>query len=96
MRREQKLNTFHLQIVTPSGLVFDDNAGAVTVRTAAGDIGILAGHADYVAPVINGTARVTYTNGDVKTALCDGGLVSVKHGVVRLVTEKFEWNGDTK
>lgn len=86
------MNTFKLQIVTPEGLMTDDEVQSVTVRTASGDVGILAGHADYVAPVAKGTAKITDKNGAVKTAECNGGLVSVKGGIVRVVAEEFVWN----
>ena len=42
------MRDFHLKIVTPDGLCFDGNAYSLTVRTVAGDVGILAGHLDLV------------------------------------------------
>lgn len=59
------MNTFHLQIVTPDGLMFDGDAEKLLVRTTEGDVGIMSGHCDYVTPVDTGVARVT-TNGDVE------------------------------
>ena len=74
------MNTFHLQIVTPDGLMFDGDAEKLLVR-------------DYVTPVDTGVAKVT-TNGDVRTAACSGGLLNVKKGTVRLVASTFEWSED--
>ena len=71
------MNTFHLQIVTPDGLMFDGDAEKLLVRTTEGDVGIMSGHCDYVTPVDTGMAKVT-TNGDVRTAACSGGLLNVK------------------
>ncbi len=45
------MNTFHLQIVTPDGLMFDGDAEKLLVRTTEGDVGIMSGHCDYVTPV---------------------------------------------
>ena len=87
------MNTFHLQIVTPDGLMFDGDAEKLLVRTTEGDVGIMSGHCDYVTPVDTGVARVT-TNGDVRTAACSGGLLNVKKGTVRLVASTFEWSED--
>ena len=53
------MNTFHLQIVTPDGLMFDGDAEKLLVRTTEGDVGIMSGHCDYVTPVDTGEARVT-------------------------------------
>ena len=82
------MNTFHLQIVTPDGLMFDGDAEKLLVRTTEGDVGIMSGHCDYVTPVDTGVARVT-TNGGVRTAACSGGK-----GTVRLVASTFEWSED--
>ena len=87
------MNTFHLQIVTPDGLMFDGDAEKLLVRTTEGDVGIMSGHCDYVTPVDTGMAKVT-TNGDVRTAACSGGLLNVKKGTVRLVASTFEWSED--
>lgn len=85
------MNTFHLQIVTPEGMFFDGQAEKIIVRTIEGDVCVLGGHSDYVAPVATGQARVTTENGDTKTAQCSGGLLSVKKRVTRLVANTFEW-----
>lgn len=85
------MKTFHLQIVTPDGLMFDGQAEKILVRTTEGDVGILSGHSDYVSPVAIGLARITMENGDTKSAACSGGLLSVKGKVTRLVADTFEW-----
>ncbi len=85
------MKTFHLQIVTPDGLMFDDETEKVIVRTIEGDVGILAGHANYVSPLAAGTARVTLKNGDTKAAVCEGGLLSVKKDVTRIAADTFAW-----
>ena len=41
--------SFHLQIATADGLVFDGEADRLVVRTTEGDVGILRGHIDYLA-----------------------------------------------
>lgn len=88
------MRIFHLQIVTPDGLIFDSGTQKILVRTTEGDVGILGGHADYAAPLDTGIARVTVENGDTKTAACSGGLLSVKDGIVRIVADTFEWADD--
>lgn len=85
------MKTFHLQIVTPDGLMFDGNAEKVIVRTIMGDVGILADHADYVSPVASGKAKITLEGGEMRTAVCSGGLISVRRGVTRIAADTFEW-----
>ena len=84
---------FNLKIVTPDGLCFDGQAEQLIVRTTTGDIGIMARHMNYVAPLGMGRA-VVITGGERRTAACIGGMVSVMNGEVTLVPTTFEWAED--
>lgn len=87
------MNTFQLQIVTPDGLLYDGPAQKIILRTTEGDVGILARHSDYVAPLSIGIARVITDEGERKAA-CSGGMISVTNGQVRVVASTFEWAED--
>ena len=87
------MNSFPLKIVTPDGLIFDGQAEELIVRSTTGDIGILAGHINCVAPLGMGRATVI-TGGERRYAACIGGMVSVLDGVVTLVPTTFEWAED--
>ena len=84
------MNSFPLKIVTPDGLQFEGQAEQLTVRTTSGDIGILAGHTNCVAPLGMGRATVVTEEGR-RYAACIGGMVSVVNGAVTLVATTFEW-----
>ena len=84
---------FKLKIVTADGLFFDGEAEELVVRTVTGDVGILAKHMNYVAPLGMGHATVV-TNGQRRSAACIGGMVSVMNGEVTLVPTTFEWAED--
>ena len=84
---------FKLKIVTADGLFFDGEAEQLIVRTTTGDIGIMARHMNYVAPLGMGRA-VVITGGERRTAACIGGMVSVMNGEVTLVPTTFEWAED--
>lgn len=81
---------FPLKIVTPDGLAFDGMAESLTVRTVTGDMGIMAKHADCVAPLGMGQATLV-VNGQKRYAACIGGMVSIIGGAVNLVPTTFEW-----
>lgn len=85
------MNTFSLIIVTPDGVQFDGQAEALTVRTTTGDMGILAGHINCVAPLGMGMATVT-VDGQKRYGACIGGMVSVLNGQVKLMPTTFEWS----
>ena len=84
------MNNFPLKIVTPDGLQFDGQAQQLTVRTTTGDLGILAGHINCVAPLGMGRATVVTEEGR-RYAACIGGMVSVVGGKVTLLPTSFEW-----
>lgn len=84
------MNAFTLKIVTPDGVQFEGKAQELVVRTTSGDVGILAGHINYVAPLGMGEAMVL-VDGEKRRAACIGGMVSVVDGKVTLLPTTFEW-----
>ena len=84
------MNSFPLKIVTPDGIHFEGQAELLTVRTTSGDMGIMAGHVNCVAPLGMGRATII-TEGKKRYAACIGGILSVMNGEVTLVPTTFEW-----
>lgn len=87
------MTSFPLKIVTPDGLEYDGQAEEVIVRTTSGDLGILAGHINCVAPLGMGQATII-TDGKKRCAACIGGMLSVVGGSVTLVPTTFEWSDE--
>ena len=87
------MTAFQLKIVTPDGLRYEGPAEEVVVRTTSGDMGILAGHINCVAPLGMGRAMFII-DGQKKYAACIGGILSVNNGQVTLVPTTFEWAQD--
>ena len=85
------MSTFPLKIVTPDGLLYDDQAERLIVRTTGGDLAILARHVDCVAALGMGLATVVDGEGKRRYAACIGGMLSVKGGEATLVPTTFEW-----
>lgn len=86
--------TFHLQIVTPDRLAYDGEAEKVILRTVNGDVCIMARHIDYAAALGIGAAKVTDAQGNTREAACNGGMLSVADGVVRVMAITFEWEDE--
>ena len=87
------MTSFPLKIVTPDGLIYDDNAEMVIVRTITGDMAFLAKHINCVAPLGMGRAMFII-DGQKRYAACIGGILSVNNGQVTLVPTTFEWARD--
>ncbi len=84
------MKPFPLKIVTPDGLQFEGQAEELIVRTTTGDMGILAGHTNCVAPLGMGQATVVI-DGEKRYAACIGGMVVITKEEVKLVPTTFEW-----
>ena len=87
------MTDFSLKIVTPHGVKYEGQAQELVVRTITGDMGILAGHTNCVAPLGMGRATVVI-DGNYRYGACIGGMVSVFEGVVTLLPTSFEWAED--
>ena len=84
------MTPFPLKIVTPDGLIYVGQAEELIVRTTSGDLGIMAGHVNCVAPLGMGKATVMI-DGKKRYGACIGGILSVMNGAVTLVPTTFEW-----
>ena len=84
------MTPFSLKIVTPDGMAFEGMAEELIVRTTSGDLGVLAGHMDCVAPLGMGRATIVI-DGQKRYGACIGGILSVVGGTVTLVPTTFEW-----
>lgn len=87
------MTPFALKIVTPDGVKYDARAEEVVVRTTTGDMAVLAGHINCVAPLGMGQAMVLI-DGKKQYAACIGGMLSVVKGEVHIVATTFEWAQD--
>ena len=84
------MNAFPLRIVTPDGMEFQGQVEELIVRTTSGDLGILAGHINCVAPLGMGMATILM-DGNKRYGACIGGMLSVMDGKATLVPTTFEW-----
>ena len=84
------MNQFPLRIVTPDGLLYDGNTEEIIVRTTTGDLGILAGHMNCVAPLGMGRATILI-DGKKRYGACIGGMITMMDGKATLLATTFEW-----
>ena len=84
------MREFPLKIVTPDGQRFDGLVKELTVRTTTGDIGILAGHMNCVAPLGMGRATIVLED-STRHGACIGGMLTVLDGQATVLSTAFEW-----
>ena len=88
------MKTFKLQIITPDKIVYNGDAEQIIVRTTEGDVGILAGHENYVAILPSGVLKLT-AGGEEKYAAIAGGFIKVNYNVdVKIIAQAAEWGAD--
>ena len=83
------MRAFKLGILTPVGQAFSGDVTSVNLRTTDGEVGILAGHTDYLAGVEVCVVKLLDVDGKPKFAFCGGGFFSVTAGEATLVADEF-------
>jgi F-type H+-transporting ATPase subunit epsilon len=68
--------TFHFDLVSPEKLAFAGEVDQVDIPGAAGDLGVMAGHAPMVAALRPGIMTIT-TGGSTQKIIVLGGLAEV-------------------
>ena len=63
----------------------------LTLRGAAGDLAILAGHAPFVTTVVPCDCKIELEDESERTAHLEGGLLSVSSEGVTLLSSSFRW-----
>ena len=79
-----------LTIVTPELMAFDGEVDRVLVRAVTGEMAVLPGHIDLAAALGDGEARIT-SEGAVRRANINGGMIHISRNNVRILTNQFEW-----
>ncbi len=88
------MRCFNLKIVTPDAEYYSGEAQSIRLRTTAGDVQILAGHADYLATLGTGCAKLITADGTERVASVSGGFVSVSGADVSVIATTFEYAED--
>jgi len=67
-----------LEIVTPEGVIFDDEVKQLTVPGGEGEFGILAGHASVVSLLTSGVITIDRKDGREVQVAVNGGYIKVE------------------
>jgi F-type H+-transporting ATPase subunit epsilon len=67
-----------LEIVTPEGVIFDDEVKQLTVPGGEGEFGILAGHAAVVSLLTSGIITIDRKDGREVQVAINGGYIKVE------------------
>ena len=81
-----------VNVVTPSGLVYDHHAVIVVAKTPGGEIGILPQHAPIIVPLNIDEVRVKRTDSDthVDWIAVNGGVMEVRDNLITIIADSAE------
>ena len=82
---------FHVEIVTPDRVFYDDEVEKLVVRTTTGDIAILHDHTPLVTPVEIGRAKLIFGKEDEREATIAPGILTTDESRTMLLTDAAEW-----
>lgn len=83
------MRAFKLRVLTPTGEAFSGEVQGVFLRATDGEVGILAGHTDYLAGVVECTVKLIDTEEKEQYAYCGGGFFSMVSGEATLLADEF-------
>lgn len=85
---------FPVEVLTPEGVVFDEEVEMISTRTASGSIGILAGHEPVLATLEPAELRLYRSETDiVRFVQGEGYLQFAENRALVLVQEAKEASG---
>ncbi|HEX9892378.1 MAG TPA: ATP synthase F1 subunit epsilon [Gemmatimonadales bacterium] len=76
-------------VISPEASMFDGDAESVVVPVYDGQVGILPGHAPFMAPLGRGTLTITH-QGQPRRFRVNGGFLQVVSNTVRVVAEQVQ------
>ena len=91
------MDTFKLEIITPNGEIFNDNAISVTLPGEEGEFGVLANHSSVSTLLEAGVVDIEKEDKTVESVLINWGVVHVdEQKVVVLVEGAVAIRGETE
>ena len=84
--------TLEVHLVAADRRVSEGQATMVRARTFAGELGVMPGHQPLLGVLVDGEVKINAEDG-VKTAVIDGGFLSVDHDRVTIVAETVDSTG---
>jgi len=78
----------HVSVVTPAKPVYDGAAKAVVAPAFDGEVGVLPGHASFLALLGTGVVRVTTPDGKLRSLAVRGGFLQVHQDRVTVLTQE--------
>ena len=87
------MKEYKLEIITPDGPFFEGEVQSLVLRSALGDVCILANHADYLTAIEYGNVKIKTAESE-RFASVMGGFLSVSDGCAKIIATTAEFAED--
>lgn len=81
------METFKLEVITPNGLIFDNDAVEVTLPGEEGEFGVLAHHASLTTLLKTGVIDIETTDKSKESIVINWGVVQVNEAKVTVLVD---------
>ena len=91
------MSSFIVNIVTPSGVIYDHEAKFLVANTQAGTLGILPSHSPLIAPLRIDAVRIDLVgekDGVSDWIAVNGGIIEIRDNVVSIIANSAETEED--
>jgi F-type H+-transporting ATPase subunit epsilon len=82
--------TFHLQLVTPTGVAYEGDVEEVTAWNPIGQFGVLPNHINFITSLVPGVVEIKLPGGAMRYYVVAGGLAEVKDGKMTILADSAE------
>lgn len=86
--------TFHLEVVSPEGVLFDLPARSIVAPGADGKLGVLYDHAPLVTPLVPDVLKIVAGDGEELGLAIGSGFLQVADNHVRVLVDSAERPGE--
>lgn len=84
------MSTFMVQIVTPDGTIYNQEAKFLVANTVAGSLGVLPNHAPLIAPLKIAGLRVDRVETGSDWVAVNGGIIEIRDNIVSVLANSAE------
>ena len=81
------MDTLELEVITPSGLIFQGSVASVTVPGEEGEFGVLAQHVGLTTLLKAGVVEIHKENGNKESIVINWGVVQVANNLVTVLVD---------
>jgi len=83
-------STFSVRVITPAGIMLEDESNAVSVVGADGQVGILGQHVRYTGVLGTGILKLMLISGEERKFVISGGFCNFTNNMLIILADRAE------